>query len=140
MPKPKKDTRCILVDTREKTPWKFRSQKRVCLKHGDYSILGGKGHIVIERKSLVDLYVTLSPARWDKFYEKMDRATDKLEWVFIFIEASIAEVYGGIKHSRLPVNYILARIRDLMALGIQVIFTGNSRRGVDFAENLLRNL
>ncbi len=136
----KKDTRCILVDTREKTPWVFKAQKRVCLKHGDYSILGGKGRIVIERKSLVDLYVTLSKGRWEKFYAKMDKATDKLEYVFIFIEASIAEVYAGIRHSRLPANYIIARIRDLMRLGIQVIFTGNSKKGVVLAENFLRNL
>ena len=140
MSDPKRDTRCILVDTREKKPWKFRAQKRVCLKHGDYTILGGKGHIVIERKSLVDLYITLSPDRWNKFYAKMDRATDQLEFVFIFIEASIAEIYAGIRHSKLPAKYIIARLRDLMQLGIQIIFTGNSKKGVEFAESLLRNL
>ncbi len=140
MPKPKKDTRCILVDTREKTPWSFRSQKKECLKHGDYTILGGKGKIVIERKSLVDLFVTLSPKRWDKFYAKMDLATDTLEWVFIFIEGSITDVYRGIPHSRLPGKYIFNRLIELMALGVQVTFTGNSRKGPVLAEHILREL
>lgn len=134
----KRDTRCILVDSREKKPWSFEFQKVVTLKHGDYSILGSKGKIVIERKTLVDLYVTLSQKRWPKFYAKMDLATDKLDDVFIFIEASLAEVYHGIPHSRLPPSYIIARLFDLMKLGVQIIFTGNSKKGSEFAETILR--
>lgn len=137
--KKRRDTRCILVDSREKRPWTFSSQKVIALKHGDYSILGGKGRIVIERKSLTDLFVTFSRDRWEKFYAKMDRATDALDCVFLFIESSIAEVYRGIPHSRIPTNYMLNRLLDLTKLGVQIIFTGNSKKGPEFAEYVLRN-
>ena len=136
----KRDTRCILVDTREKQPWKFAAQKAVALKHGDYSILGGKGKIVIERKALADLFVTLSPGRWVKFEAKMRRAIDQLDYVFLFIEASIAEVYFGTRYSKLPAKYFIGKLIELMEMGIQVIFTGNSKKGPQLAETILRTL
>lgn len=136
----KLDTRPILVDTREKTPWSFRSQSRQCLTFGDYSILKGKHKIVIERKSLTDLYITLAPDRWDHFLELMGRAKSKTKHVFIFIEASLSEVYCGIRFSRLSGNYIMSKLIVLMELGIHVIFTGNAKKGPEFAETLLRKL
>ncbi len=135
-----KDTRCILVDTREKKPWKFRAQKKIKLDHGDYSILGGKGKIVIERKTLVDLYITLSKPRYEKFFLKMDKATEKLDYTFLFIEASLSEIYRGIPHSRLPAAYIIIKLTELMEIGVQIIFTGNTKKGKEFAETLLRKL
>lgn len=134
------DTRCILVDTREKTPWTFRAQKRIKLEHGDYSILNGKGKIVIERKSLVDLFVTFSTGRWEKFLKKMTTAKEQLPYVFLFIEASLSETYHGIPHSTLPGIYIFRKLVILMELGIQVIFTGNTKRGPHLAELILRTL
>lgn len=136
----KRDSRCILIDTREKTPWIFHAQKKEMLKHGDYSILRGKTKIVIERKTLVDLYITFSPPRWEKFFNKMVLAKETLDHVFIFVEASLSEVYHGIPHSRLSAPYIIKRIIALMEIGIPVIFTGNTKRGPQFAEALLREL
>jgi ERCC4-type nuclease len=136
----KKDTRCILVDTREKRPWEFKAQKKDTLKYGDYSILGSKTKIVIERKALIDLFVTFSQNRWPKFYSKMLKATEKLDYVFLFIEASLSEIRNGIPYSKLPTTYIMNRICDLMAIGVQVIFTGNSKQGPIFAERILRKL
>ena len=136
----RRDTRYIIVDTREKTPWRFDYQKKAALKHGDYTILGGKTSIVIERKSLTDLFVTCSGSRFPKFIKKMRTACLDLDYVFIFIEASLAEVYSGIRHSRLPTPIVLACIAELMSLGVQVIFTGGGKKGKEFAEFVLRTM
>lgn len=136
----KVDNRCILIDTREKTPWKFKSQKRVTLKHGDYSILRGKHKIVIERKSLIDLYVTLSPKRWIKFKRKMTIAVQNLDYVFIFIEASLSEVYHGVEYTKMSGTVIVNKLIELMELGIQVVYTGNTKKGPMLAETILRKL
>ena len=129
------------MDTREKTPWSFRSQKSECLKYGDYSIQKGMSKIVIERKSLVDLFITLSPNRVEKFFDKMNRAVNTLEHVFIFIEASLPEICRGIQHSRIPGEYILRKLTELSAIGVHVYFTGSNRAfGKKLAEMVLRQL
>lgn len=137
----KRDYRYIIVDTREKRPWVFESQKRDCLKYGDYSIYKGTTHIVIERKSLVDLFVTLSPGRVEKFINKLTEAITKLEYVFLFIECNITDVHRGIPHSTLRATYIFRKLTEIMSLGVQVTFVGNNReKARAFAETVLRNL
>lgn len=87
---PEKPIQCpftILVDQREKAPYRFTGiradadkqgrpvvveTKIAFLKTGDYSIEGLEKCIAIERKSLEDLYSTLGQHR-DRFEEEHDR-------------------------------------------------------------------
>jgi hypothetical protein len=70
----------------------------------------------------------------------MRRAVAQLDYVFLFIEASIAEVYFGTQYSKLPAKYFIGKLIELMEMGIQVIFTGNSKKGPQLAETILRTL
>lgn len=54
----------VVVDTRERYPWKFRGRpatvRRAALAAGDYAVVGPDGPVaVVERKSVEDLYVSL---------------------------------------------------------------------------------
>ena len=134
------DSRYIIIDTREKRPWSFKSQLHKALKHGDYSIYQGTTKIVIERKSLIDLVGTLSGQRYLKFFAKMQRATQALPRVYLFIEANLTELYHEVPHSSLPTHILINRLLNLMEIGVQVIFTGGGKKGAIFAESLLRKL
>lgn len=79
----------VLIDTREQAPWRFQglrgdSRRKfrplvvftdiATLKTGDYSVKGfdGPGGIVIERKSLADLFGTLTHDR-ERFVRELER-------------------------------------------------------------------
>jgi len=135
-----KDTRLILTDTREKTPWTFKRSKRATLKLGDYSIQRGTRHIIIERKSLIDLYVSLHYKRLDRFMRNMAKAVKTCDYVFIFVEANLSEIHQGIAHSRMPPEILLQHLVTLLRMGVQVIFTGGGKKGQEFAERILRTI
>ena len=69
----------VLVDTREQDPWTFKGRrvrlKPVALRQGDYSVQGcsGEGGILIERKSVEDLFGTMTKggARFDRELERI---------------------------------------------------------------------
>jgi ERCC4-type nuclease len=75
----------VAIDTREQTPFAFDSRmmehergrfiwtKKTTLKTGDYSIVGLENEITIERKSIYDLFNTLSQGRerFEKEFERM---------------------------------------------------------------------
>ena len=134
------DNRIIYCDTREKKPWKFHRSKKRCLKHGDYSITNGVNHVVIERKTVKDLYLTLSYKRAPKFLDKMRKACENLSYVFIFIDGNLSDVYRGCMYTKIPPRIIINYLVELMGMGVQVVFTGGNKRGAEFAETVLRGL
>ena len=82
-PRKKRCEFSITIDTREQTPWLFRDLKtrtwefivsasKDTLQQGDYAIRGLESELVIERKSLEDLYSTLSEGR-DRFKNELER-------------------------------------------------------------------
>lgn len=90
----------VVIDTREQLPWGFRNFKcdspkqdlplivntiRKTLKTGDYSIEGMESGITIERKSLSDLYSTISQGR-ERFIAEFERMCE-FEFAALVIEA-----------------------------------------------------
>lgn len=65
------------------------------LQTGDYSILGWEDRIAIERKSLVDLYGTLTAGR-DRFINELHRL-QALEWACVIVEADWSAVPGPMR-------------------------------------------
>lgn len=102
----------ILIDQREKAPWKFTGindarsfyrpfpvvvpVKYVHLPTADYAIEGHhlpeapSGGMVIERKSKVDLYSTLVHHR-DRFEAELKRMS-RYRWACVIVEASLEEI------------------------------------------------
>jgi len=105
----------IYVDTREQKPYKFRGciVEHRTLKTGDYSVKSGLGKngIVLERKSLNDLFSTLTnTSNRKRFEDELSRMND-YGFKAIVIEGGVADVLHGHKRSaangRLVLKYLL---------------------------------
>ena len=90
----------VIVDSREQSPWMFRNFKADArqnylplvvrtvtkgIKSGDYSIEGFEDRVAVERKSLQDLYGTLSQGR-ERFERELARLNE-MEVAAVVIEA-----------------------------------------------------
>ena len=103
----------VIVDTRESAPFGFsglhtdsRHQyrpivvpiRRVCLHTGDYSIVGFEKQVVVERKSLQDLFGSLAGKngeRRERFQREHERMQEIVMWggfAHVVIEASRDDV------------------------------------------------
>jgi ERCC4-type nuclease len=101
----------ILVDTREQAPYSFRGLSadaadgctaaglrlpllvptaRVALPAGDYAVEGFQDRCAVERKSLADLYSTLSQGR-DRFRREVERLSG-MEFAAVVVEAPFSRI------------------------------------------------
>jgi ERCC4-type nuclease len=93
----------VAIDTREQHPYAFESittgidcrpvevrTERATLASGDYSIVGHERAVAVERKSLNDLYGTLTAGR-DRFERELDRLS-ALSFSVVVIEATWGEI------------------------------------------------
>lgn len=92
----------ILIDTREQLPYAFqqipyRGGETVVVRHrfatlpsGDYSLEGLENEIAIERKSLADLFGTLSRGR-DRFTRELERLA-KFSFSAVVVEAALGDI------------------------------------------------
>lgn len=95
----------VVIDTREQSPYAFESirgdandgyrpiqvlRRMGTLKQGDYSIDGLERQIAVERKSLPDLFGTLSQGR-DRFIAELARLAG-LEFSAVVVEADWATI------------------------------------------------
>jgi ERCC4-type nuclease len=127
----------IIRDTREKKGhgWYFRATAYCdgmdCKKldTGDYSIEGYEDMIMIERKSIPDLWNSLMQGR-ERFYREMDRAL-KIPARYLIIEGTLKDVQKGMpkRYTRVRGETILANLISLeQKYGIHVIFTDKDHR------------
>jgi ERCC4-type nuclease len=91
----------VVIDTREQHPYTFEgiiaagrpvevSTITAALKSGDYSIVGHEDHIAVERKSLQDLYGTLTAGR-ERFERELQRLAE-MACSVVVVEASWHEI------------------------------------------------
>lgn len=116
----------IIVDTREKQPWmflKYGHEVRVgTLKTGDYSLAGHS--LAIERKSLADLYGSMTAGRL-RFYNELRRLGD-LGFAALVVEADemIVEMGSG-RTSVSPGRMLRTLYAWCCAFRIQLHFCAN---------------
>lgn len=132
----------IVVDTREKKPYTFKGHiiKRRALESGDYSLLGYTKKIIIERKSLADLFGTITVKKnLIRFTKELERLR-KIPYWFILVDASPTSISKGFRHSRangfatlcflfeLIFKYngriLFAKSRDEASMLIEAMFNG----------------
>src|SRR6266851_6856039 len=92
----------IVVDTREQRPLSFMNSQPGTLKTGDYSVLGYEAAIAVERKSLADLFGCVGVQR-ERFVRELERLA-AYRYPAIVIEASLAQVVAGVRHSQVHPN------------------------------------
>lgn len=105
----------IFVDTREQKPLDFKNGIVEKLAYGDYASPDNP-HIFIERKSISDLWGTMSK-RYDKFKEEIIRAREDGVYLIVMIETHfyIAQSYNHrMKFSKATAPFVFKRMRDLV--------------------------
>jgi ERCC4-type nuclease len=134
----------IIRDTREKkgNGWNFRASANCVgmelkkLDTGDYSIEGCEHLIMLERKSISDLWMSLTSER-ERFLREMDRAK-LIPARYLIIEGTLRDVMAGISYSKVRPEFILASLTSLeIKYGIHVVFTDKRN---DIAQQYVRKL
>lgn len=120
----------IIVDTREQSrlEFKHKSISEVIIKGlnvGDYAALfsdGFKPPMVFERKSISDLYGTLSQG-YDRFKKEIDRAKEQNIQLIIIVEGSLSRILMGSGFSqRTPESLVYQIFTIWVRYGVQTIF------------------
>jgi len=117
----------IITDTREQTPlW---TDHVAALKTGDYSILGFENKIAIERKSLIDLFGTLTHGH-ERFRKELARAED-MDYFAIVIDGSLTKClsksFKGGKFTKMSGHVILKILCTLsVKYGVRFYFCNNA--------------
>lgn len=132
-PKVGQDKFLIVRDTREKDGkgWSFRASanclgmERKKLDVGDYTVSGLEDILMVERKTLGDLWGTLGNQKsYKRFLREMDRAKNH-RLKYLVIEATLAEVDAGYKWSKVSSANIHAKLISLQVkYNVHVIFAG----------------
>lgn len=107
----------VVIDTREQAPFTFQGIKgdssrknlpivvrtrSATLQTGDYSITGHENRLAIERKSLEDLYSTLSSGR-ERFERELYRLNSMPGFSAVVVEAGWGQVVGcPPQHTKVP--------------------------------------
>lgn len=111
----------LIVDTREQKPLEFKnyshsfSTVRDTLYVGDYGCLWEDGvemPVVVERKSIADLFGTLTSGM-ERFKRELNRAKEGGTKIVLAVEGTMTEVLVGIPHSRVKGESILKTVFSL---------------------------
>ena len=119
----------IVVDTREKLPYRFDSQfvqvTRSALTAGDYSLVGYEQQVAVERKSLGDFVKSVIHNR-DRFEREIIKLTE-YDAACVLVEAELGDVmahrYRGYAHPNAVIGSAIALFVDH---GVPFIF-GSTR-------------
>lgn len=117
---------CLIQDTREQKglfqkPPKGLMIVRDTLTVGDYSVKGFENEIVVERKSIPDLYNSLF-SDWERELKKLCRISEyKRKW--LVVEGSEDETLCWQLHSGVHPNSMRARLCAIdIRLGIPIVY------------------
>jgi DNA excision repair protein ERCC-4 len=122
----------VLVDTREKDPLDLSGYrvrvKRAGLPTGDYSV---KGHhragVIIERKSIADLYCCMASQR-TRFFAQLDRMAE-FDYAVLMVEGAFERVLMGSGYTSISPQRMLASLHAKCAqVGVVPVFCRDRRQ------------
>jgi len=120
----------ILVDTREQKQLDFKHKfikgiKTTCLNVGDYCASFSSIYdcpVVFERKSIADLYGTLSQG-YERFKRELERAKENDIKLIIIVEGNLHRVLHGTPYSQRTPESIVYQLFTLRArYNIETVF------------------
>lgn len=133
---------CIIVDTREQTPFLFSENvdtQRATLDAGDYSVVGLTATVAIERKSLDDLVGSITAGR-ERFMACCARGA-KRDFFCIVVEAALSDVIAGRYVSKTrPQSVVGSMLAIHVDFGIPTIWAGSRSNAANLTERLLTRL
>lgn len=108
----------ILVDTREQNPWKFTGRRvrlrPMALKVGDYAVQGRQAMLVLERKSVEDLFTTMTKGL-ARFARELERARQAGTRVAVIVEGDVHRVSMGSRWSYADPGRVVAELYRVCA-------------------------
>ena len=134
----------ILVDTREQLPyWAPPEAQRVALVVGDYTTEKLLGRFHIERKSLADLYGTLTSGH-RRFRREILRAQERSIQLVVIIEGTkkdMAELKFPKGNERKTPGFVIVRIANTVSkkYGVEFIWTKNREAAKIKTRTLLKS-
>lgn len=138
-----KELPIIVVDTRERDPFKYRAGKSVAgivhekLDHGDYSLKGYEYLITIERKAKVDELAGNLGKHRARFIRELERM-QSCRRRYIVVEDHWSSIFKTKRHSRMHPNAIFESIMALsVKYGVSVIFAGTRKQAHKIVRSLL---
>lgn len=134
----------LLVDSREKEPFKFRASSNLegtevaKLDAGDYAVKGHEDLICIERKkSATELAGNFGRNR-DRFAREFERM-QVCQFKYVVVEDHWSSVLGkSIRHSKMPSKAVFESIIAFgLMYGVHFIFAGNREQAQKITRSLL---
>jgi ERCC4-type nuclease len=131
----------IAIDTREQRPWKWHASvpyTGATLAAGDYAPIGCESSIAIERKSLSDLWgsVTRDNARFQRELSKLA----KYKYAAVVIEGAQAAILRGNRYSQIDGSRVLSTCATLETkFGVPFHFAGDRANAAIWALHLLES-
>lgn len=135
----------VLVDTREKDPWEFKGREvRVmpaALAQGDYTLRGaqGAGGVIIERKSVEDLFLTMTRGA-ERFQRELERIK-KVGYAFscVVVEGSLERAALGSRYSWAQPERVVERCFSMcVRAGVAPYFMDGRQAAEDLAWRILQ--
>ena len=126
----------ILVDSREQRKLDFAEETRVeALPVGDYWCEfsdGSRPPIIFERKSLADLFGTMTNG-YPRFKNEMLAASNAGWKLVLIVEASLTDVYGGYGHSAFSGDSCVRKLFTLwLKYGLAPVFCQSRKESAEF--------
>ncbi len=128
----------VVIDTREKRPWRYPGSVRGFLETGDYSVVGYESRVTIERKSKADAYQSIGPGR--KRFEAEFRRLAVMDYAAVVIESSIPDFLVPLENCYIHPNAALQTYLGWsVKYSVPVYFAGDRRYASALANHLLRH-
>ena len=124
----------IIIDSREKQPWKFSSYKTItkCLSIGDYTFAGFENMFVIERKKNIQELLTDVSGQNRKWFKGFLARLSMVKHAIIVVEDSADNLSNALNHigkSEMTCQtfyWLMSTI--VLKYGITVLFVGKNFR------------
>ncbi|MAH49959.1 hypothetical protein CMI37_29340 [Candidatus Pacearchaeota archaeon] len=121
----------VLIDSREKIPYKFKAWKKVTLKEGDYCLEEINTGVVIERKSIMDLKGCILGKR---FQNEINRVRKKKGYVVILVDGTVQMFMKGAVYGKLSSKalfHFVKKFESENADVCQFLFTGGREQSAE---------
>lgn len=129
----------IIIDTREQKPLVFNHKSITAvevkgLSVGDYGAMSSEYQhpIVFERKSINDLYGTLSQG-YDRFRKEIERAKEQNTKIIIIVEGSLNRILMGTTFSKRTPESIVYQLFTLrVRYDVETVFCSNREEMAEY--------
>lgn len=130
----------VIIDSREKKPLVFDVSIRKQLKYGDYSMMGYRDKIQIERKSLDDLARSLVGQKRIRFESTIKNAIVNLKFYALVVESNYDDLEDETMWKCKATSNVIkgTLLKWSVKYGFPVYFAGARKGATDLIDSILK--